>query len=68
MNWVVTRENFIFLGGAGGKGTWGKLGDELGVESMTTDVKDPNYDSDGQASQQFVIAVDELYWTVEICI
>ncbi|XP_067935459.1 programmed cell death protein 4-like [Watersipora subatra] len=35
-------------GGAGGKGTWGKPGDELGVDSTTTDIHDPNYDSDGQ--------------------
>lgn len=35
-------------GGGGGKGTWGKPGDELGVDSVTTDINDPNYDSDGQ--------------------
>jgi len=38
------------LGGAGGKGVWGKLGDELGVDAFTTDIHDPNYDSDGQVS------------------
>lgn len=43
----------MLAGGAGGKGTWGKLGDELGVDSTTTDEKDPNYDSDGQASSLF---------------
>lgn len=38
----------LHIGGGGGKGTWGKPGDELGVESVTTDVHDPNYDSDTQ--------------------
>ena len=35
----------IFLGGAGGKGTWGKLGCEL--ELPWVDPNDPNYESDG---------------------
>ena len=34
----------ISLGGAGGKGTWGKPGDEL--SENTLDEKDPNYDSE----------------------
>jgi hypothetical protein len=33
-------------GGAGGKGTWGKPGDEYGM--MSLDRKDPNYDSGGE--------------------
>ncbi|XP_014678860.1 PREDICTED: programmed cell death protein 4-like [Priapulus caudatus] len=32
-------------GGAGGKGTWGKPGCELGSEAATNDSRDPNYDS-----------------------
>ncbi len=31
--------------GAGGKGVWGKLGDELYVNGVA-DERDPNYDSD----------------------
>jgi len=33
-------------GGAGGKGTWGKLGDELSEETSCLDNHDPNYDSE----------------------
>jgi len=33
-------------GGAGGKGTWGKEGSELGVTSTVTDPNDPDYDSE----------------------
>jgi hypothetical protein len=36
----------IIAGGAGGKGTWGKLGDEM--ELPWVDPNDPNYDSDTQ--------------------
>ena len=36
---------FLILGGAGGKGTWGKLGCEL--ELPWVDPNDPNYESDG---------------------
>lgn len=38
-------------GGAGGKGTWGKLGSEL-VED-TIDAKDPNYDSETEKDLEF---------------
>ena len=34
----------VSLGGAGGKGTWGKLGDEIDLPWV--DPNDPNYDSD----------------------
>jgi len=36
-------------GGAGGKGTWGKLGDELDLPWV--DPSDPNYDSDSQEGE-----------------
>lgn len=37
------------LGGAGGKGTWGKITDVFGDEdSRTNDVCDPNYDSEDE--------------------
>lgn len=35
----------MFLGGAGGKGVWGKLGEESDLDAAI-DMKDPNYDSD----------------------
>jgi len=35
----------LFLGGAGGKGVWGKLGEESDLDAAI-DMKDPNYDSD----------------------
>jgi len=47
-------------GGGGGKGTWGKPGDELGVDSTTTDVNDPNYDSDGQDEYRMKTVRPEL--------
>jgi len=36
---------FCVLGGAGGKGVWGKLGEESDMDAAI-DMKDPNYDSD----------------------
>ena len=44
---------FTFPGGAGGKGTWGRLGDELGQFSCLDD-HDPNYDSEELVSYIFV--------------
>lgn len=35
----------VFLGGAGGKGTWGKLTEVYDEDGRTRDFKDPNYDS-----------------------
>jgi len=35
-------------GGAGGKGVWGKPGQELEETGTCDDVRDPNYDSDSQ--------------------
>ena len=40
----------IVAGGAGGKGTWGKLGDEM--ELPWVDPNDPNYDSDTQVRER----------------
>ena len=36
-----------YLGGGGGKGTWGKLGDEI-EPHLALDNHDPNYDSEEQ--------------------
>lgn len=45
-NWNCNVFIFIvLLGGAGGKGVWGKLGDESDLDAAI-DMKDPNYDSD----------------------
>lgn len=41
--WIASID---LLGGAGGKGVWGKLGSELGAELDIPDRDDPNYDSD----------------------
>lgn len=39
----------FIVGGAGGKGTWGRLGSELvGVEEGLEDPHDPNYDSESE--------------------
>lgn len=38
-------------GGAGGKGTWGKAGDEKDASSEVTDRRDPNYDSDEERAR-----------------
>lgn len=35
----------VVSGGGGGKGTWGKLSDEMDADSHTKDYRDPNYDS-----------------------
>ena len=45
----------MFLGGAGGKGVWGKPGQELFEDSTVKDAHDPNYDSDNQVSIVFNI-------------
>ncbi|XP_067132995.1 programmed cell death protein 4-like [Centruroides vittatus] len=48
-------------GGAGGKGTWGKIGIEMTMDDMVAnDVHDPNYDSDSQGSCEFESIVPEL--------
>ena len=38
----------VLLGGAGGKGVWGKPGSELDETGVCSDSRDPNYDSDSQ--------------------
>jgi len=47
------------LGGAGGKGVWGKPGSELEETSICQDINDPNYDSDSQVSrwQTYIIII-----------
>jgi len=45
------------LGGAGGKGVWGKPGSELGETGVCSDARDPNYDSDSQVTVQNVTVV-----------
>ena len=42
----------IILGGAGGKGTWGKPGEVYDDDDMMNDEQDPNYDSE-EAEVQF---------------
>ncbi len=41
----------ILLGGAGGKGTWGKLTDVYYEDGKTRDFKDPNYDIEEDVSE-----------------
>ena len=43
-------------GGGGGKGTWGRAGEEYGSSSAALDKKDPNYDS---ADEGFVLEAYE---------
>ena len=40
---------YLISGGAGGKGTWGKLGDEMDLPWV--DPNDPNYDSDREEAK-----------------
>ncbi len=35
----------VIIGGGGGKGTWGRLNDEMDADTHTKDYRDPNYDS-----------------------
>lgn len=42
----VCRNFAIILGGAGGKGTWGKPGEVYDDVDMMNDEQDPNYDSE----------------------
>ena len=49
----------INTGGAGGKGVWGKLGDELYVNGVA-DERDPNYDSDTTVS----VIVSKIFLSV----
>ncbi|ESO11158.1 hypothetical protein HELRODRAFT_91647 [Helobdella robusta] len=44
----------LILGGAGGKGVWGKLGSEIDETGDCRDVNDPNYDSDTQGDYKLV--------------
>ncbi len=58
---VLKLVMYRFQGGAGGKGVWGKLGDELNVQGVA-DEKDPNYDSDSTVNkQQTKLTVDPLF-------
>lgn len=43
--YIIAIHIFCLLGGAGGKGVWGKLGEESDMDAAI-DMKDPNYDSD----------------------
>lgn len=54
---------FLFAGGAGGKGVWGKPGSELDETGMCQDIRDPNYDSDNQ-----VVIWDEFYLVMQFAI
>ena len=40
----------VFSGGAGGKGVWGKPGEEVGEDGHCKDSHDPNYDSASEVS------------------
>ena len=54
---TLTSKSYLFfflLGGAGGKGTWGKLGCEL--ELPWVDPNDPNYESEGEEVRQTVLS------------
>lgn len=42
------------VGGAGGKGVWGKPGLELEETGACVDVHDPNYDSDSQVTNSWI--------------
>ena len=44
--WLPTHCPLTSTGGAGGKGTWGSLTDEMYADTVTKDSHDPNYDSD----------------------
>ena len=46
------HEFYFLVGGAGGKGTWGKAGVIYDAEVSSLDEKDPNYDSDKEVSQK----------------
>ena len=73
-NLSLTR---LAQGGAGGKGTWGKAGDELRVDGRTVDPHDPNYaeeDEDLAAGRTRLrsinvsLAREELYDLMKPCI
>lgn len=36
----------VIVGGAGGKGTWGKMTEVYDEDGCVKDARDPNYDSD----------------------
>lgn len=49
-------KKFFSLGGAGGKGTWGRICEDYGNEGGLIDPKDPNYDSDNMVFiENFII-------------
>lgn len=61
--WFFYQILFLFAGGAGGKGVWGKPGSELDETGMCQDIRDPNYDSDNQ-----VVIWDEFYLVMQFAI
>ena len=46
---IINGLTSLYIGGAGGKGTWGKLGDEIDLPWV--DPNDPNYDSDSMEGE-----------------
>jgi len=48
------------VGGAGGKGVWGKPGQELEATGTCDDIRDPNYDSDSQ------VLILRLFWCTHL--
>lgn len=50
----------LFVGGAGGKGVWGKPGSELDETGVCRDARDPNYDSDNQVGDGWLLFEDTV--------
>ena len=56
---MLTKPFFCCIsGGAGGKGTWGKLGDEMDLPWV--DPNDPNYESESEGSENKTIKLNTL--------
>lgn len=52
-------------GGAGGKGTWGSLTDELYADPVTKDTHDPNYDSNDDEEVMYLVSPSSPQMTVD---
>lgn len=58
-----------YTGGAGGKGTWGKLVEVYDDDGHTHDQRDPNYDSEEEVVSYVTISrVYIIYYTATLCV
>src|ERR1051326_5624192 len=72
---IYTVDSMLFLGGAGGKHTWGAYGSEMTADNAALDYKDPNYDPESTENGDITLEAiipemsdDEIYVSVSVAL